>query len=61
MKCECCEKDKEDVKPHPAMTAYAWNGEGEDPNRDLIVCDDCWAEYEAYYTERWEAYYAGLL
>jgi hypothetical protein len=61
MKCECCEQEKPDVVPRPAMTAYHWDGEGEDPNRDVFLCDEDWEEYRAYWQERWDEYYSMVL
>ena len=61
MQCECCKQAKPDVKAHPAMTAYYWDGTGDDPNADVIACDSCWEDYRAYWQERWDDYYSGLL
>lgn len=33
------------------MTAYTWDGTGEDPNRDPLLCPTC----SVAYTEAWEA------
>lgn len=61
MKCECCAKDKSDVAPRPAMTAYHWDGKGENPNRDVALCDEDWEDYRAYWQERWDEYYSMIL
>lgn len=61
MKCEFCEEDKPDVAYRPAMTAYHWDGKGEDPNRDIVLCDDDWEDYRAYWQERWDEYYSMVL
>ena len=42
----------------PAMTAYHWDGEGEDPNRDLVLCDECKECYREYWKGMWEEYYS---
>lgn len=36
-----------------AMTAYHWDGTGEDPNRPPQLCDECWQGYKAHWTEMW--------
>lgn len=59
--CEQCKRDLETVKDRPSMTAYVWDGEGDDPNRAGDLCDDCWEDYRAYWQERWDEYYAGCL
>lgn len=38
----------------PGMTAYAWDGQGEDPNRRRNFCEPC----SEYYVECWEAQWA---
>jgi hypothetical protein len=58
--CERCEAT-EGVKTHSSRTAYHWNGEGEDPNRDVNLCAPCAEEHHAYWDERWAEYYAGCL
>lgn len=45
----------------PSMTMYEWDGEGEDPNRDLMLCQECSEEYTEIMTEQWANYYRGLL
>lgn len=74
MKCEHCEIDPDtipeedrlpanEVKPRPSMTAYYWDKEKvkEDPNRDVILCENCWMEYYDYWAERWDEYYGGRM
>lgn len=59
--CECCDRVAEDVEERPAMTAYFWDGEGEDPNRPVSLCPPCWEEHKAHWEEMWANYYSGLL
>lgn len=72
MKCERCEIDPDnipkechlptdEVKPRSAMTAYYWDGKGEDPNRDVVLCESCWMEYYDYWAGLWDEYYAGQM
>lgn len=49
------------VQWRPAQTCYPWDGEGENPNRSLCLCDECWAEYKEYWDDMWADYYAGRL
>ena len=59
--CECCKEEREDVKSRPAMTAYHWDGTGDSPNADVVLCDPCWEDYRAYWQERWDEYYSMVL
>jgi len=45
----------------PSMTAYDWDGEGEDPNRDKLMCPQCAEEYTEMMKEQWDEYYNGRL
>lgn len=47
--------------PVPSQTQYVWNGEGEDPNRDLILCRMCEAEYTDMMNEKWAEYNSSRL
>jgi hypothetical protein len=47
--------------PTPAMTAYTWDGQGEDPNRPRLLCLQCSTEYVEDWQERWDEYQAGQL
>jgi hypothetical protein len=58
--CECC-GTHEAVEFQSARTAYVWDGEGEDPNRDVALCPPCAADHHAYWDERWADYYSGCL
>ena len=63
MKCQGFEGpcDAENAKPKPCMTAYHWDGKGPNPNADPVLCPDCHTAYIAYWQERWDEYYRGLL
>src|ERR1035437_4650479 len=45
----------------PSMTMYQWDGKGEDPNRDIVLCDLCGEEYDEMMKERWDEYYGGRI
>jgi len=48
--CEGC------VKWRNAMTAYDYSGEKntiDDPNRDVLLCDKHWQDYEYYWNDQW--------
>lgn len=59
--CESCERTDNTVTPVDAMTAYHWDGKGEDPNRDKHLCSDCKEEHVSYWEDMWKEYYSGLL
>jgi len=40
---------------------YEWDGTGEDPNRDLILCEWHGEEYTEIMNDQWADYYSGLL
>ena len=44
-----------------AMTSYAWDVKGIDPNRDIFLCDHCHAEYQEHWSSMWADYHASLL
>ena len=58
LSCESCE-DQPAIRC-TAATAYHWDGNGEDPNRDLWLCCDCKEMYYEYYDELWNDYYAEI-
>lgn len=61
MKCLGCDVESDEVQPRPSMTAYHWNGEGENPNADVPLCDVCAEEHREYWRDMWDSYYAGCL
>lgn len=63
MSCEHCfySDEDDDVRVIPAQTAYHWVPGEENPNRPLLLCAVCAADYMSYWKERWDEYYAGLI
>jgi hypothetical protein len=61
LRCEHCDERSDDVAWSASCTAYYWNGEGEDPNRDQALCDACDTDHRAYWTERWQEVNHGRL
>jgi len=53
----------EGIVQHPtrSMVRYSWDGKGEDPNRDLLLCYECSCEHIDQMTAQYEEYYQGLL
>jgi hypothetical protein len=45
----------------PVMTAYEWDGKGEDPNNPPILCEEHKKEWVEHWQERWDEYHAGLI
>lgn len=64
-KCEFCDgrhhEQTSEAKPRSAMTAYHWDGTGDNPNADVVLCDECWEDYRSYWQERWDEYYSMVL
>lgn len=60
--CEFCQDDiPYQYAATPSMTEYAWNGKGEDPNRDFQLCPECSEAYTDEMEYRWAEYHGGLL
>lgn len=45
----------------PSMTAYEWDGDGEDPNAPITLCLDCGPEHIDQMEAQWDEYRRGLL
>ena len=45
--------DAKTAEKRTAMTAYHWDGNGENPNRPPTLCATCWESYKAYWNEKW--------
>jgi hypothetical protein len=45
----------------PSHTQYYWDGKGEDPNADLILCKCCAEEYLEMMEDQWYGYYSNLM
>lgn len=39
-----------------SMTAYSWEGQGEDPNHPVLLCATCTRSYCEYWEEMWDEY-----
>jgi len=61
MTCEVPGCLRTDTGLTPSMTAYEWDGQGEDPNRDLWLCPDHADEHTEQMEAQWAEYRAGLL
>jgi len=58
--CENC-GSKETLDWYVSHTCYAWDGAGEDPNRDQLYCDGCGHQHEEFWSDQWAEYYRGCL
>ena len=61
-----CEDGRPDCRATPSVlvdsrTMYDWNGEGEDPNRDKIMCRECAADYNEQMNSQWADYNNGRM
>ena len=58
LRCEACGEVGPAVEAHGAMTAYHWDKEKQpvNPNRDVVLCADCWHDYEMFWIEQWGEY-----
>lgn len=56
MKCDECGLTTDSVRHREGMTAYHWDGQGEDPNDTGILCDVCYEEYRDYWSSMWAEY-----
>ena len=59
--CICCGRDTEHLFRTPSYTSYQWDGEGQDPNADLLLCLDCSIQHTEQMDSQWADYYSGLL
>ena len=58
--CTRCERT-EGVVWYDRMTAYYWDGTGEDPNRPIALCNGpCAAEYRQIMLDLWAEYRSGI-
>lgn len=58
--CECCGSTN-DVSIAPRMTAYKWDGTGEDPNKPPALCPRCTEDHIDFWESQWQDYYSGLI
>ncbi len=47
--------------PTTSLTAYEWDGRGEDPNRRRLLCVPCSEAYKQEWADRWDEYNAGRI
>ena len=47
--------------PTPSMTAYEWDGVGDDPNRARMLCPRCSEGYTETMKQQWDDYNSGRL
>jgi hypothetical protein len=59
--CEHCGEVSYAVDYQSSRTQYIWNGEGKNPNRDVLLCPLCAREHHEYWDEMWREYYADKL
>lgn len=43
---------------HPAMTCYAWDGKGRDPNGPTWLCEPCGFDHDDFWEGQWAEYHA---
>jgi len=48
------------AKWRESMTTYPWNGEGENPNKPVLLCKVCYEEYRDYWEDMWNSYYSSI-
>lgn len=60
-RCEGCKRDVEYIVQTPSCTKYCWDGQGEDPNRDRMLCITCSEDHLDYWNEMWSDYYSSVL
>ncbi len=49
------------LKHESSRTLYPWDGTGEDPNADLILCHRCAILHHEYWNDMWDEYNSGRL
>lgn len=42
-------------------TSYPWDGEGENPNRDPLLCPECSQNYDDHWKAMWDEYHSGRI
>ena len=56
MKCDDCGYTTDSVKHRESMTAYHWDGTGDDPNDPGNLCDVCYEDYCEHWRAMWDEY-----
>jgi len=58
--CEWCGEHSDRVTSVPRQTMYHWDGNGEDPNRNHLLCFDCGIEASEQIEYQWDEYYSSI-
>lgn len=58
--CPRCER-RMLLRRVPSMTRYEWDGQGDNPNADWFLCEECSDDYTQFMIEQWQEYYNGIL
>jgi hypothetical protein len=43
----------EGVRNRPSFTAYYWDGKGQNPNRDVPLCEPDFEDHAAHWADMW--------
>ncbi len=60
LKCRGCGVVSDKVGSVYSMTAYPWDGRGEDPNYAGFMCPECEEGYCAHWQDMWDEYHAAI-
>lgn len=58
--CESCESTK-NIRPESSRTAYPWDGEDEDPNREVYLCRSCAEKHHEFWDNMWAETYSNRM
>jgi len=59
-KCLHCGSNS-DVSLVCSKTSYYWEGIGDDPNANILLCKFCAIGYNEYWNEMWDFYYSNKI
>jgi hypothetical protein len=59
--CERCDHVGKDVVDCPSQTQYPWDGTGDDPNRDHVLCIECAIEITEQMNYQWSEYWSSVM
>ncbi len=59
--CQWCGVTSHRVLNIPSQTMYVWDGKGDDPNADKMLCVECAITYTEDMNYQWDEYYRGRL
>ena len=60
MRCKFCDWPF-GVEYEDSRTAYFWDGNGEDPNKSVLLCRQCAEAHHSYWDEMWAEYNYGRI